>query len=89
MVAQSSPGACFPAMLKDFSNLAARDRAVRILLGLGMLYLGWSALVDGVWAIALVVFAWAPLLTGMLGWCPVYSMLGVSTRRRAGPAKVR
>ncbi|MFP5285040.1 MAG: DUF2892 domain-containing protein [Thermoanaerobaculia bacterium] len=68
-------------MLKGFANLAAWDRAVRIVLGLAMLYLGWSDLVEGIGAIALVVFAWVPLLTGVLGWCPVYSMLGVSTRR--------
>lgn len=70
-----------PLMLKGFANLAAWDRAVRIVLGLAMLYLGWSDLVEGIGAIALVVFAWVPLLTGVLGWCPVYSMLGVSTRR--------
>lgn len=78
-----------PPMLKDFSNLAAWDRTLRIVLGLGMLYLGWSDLVDGVWAIALVIFAWVPLLTGILGWCPVYSILGISTRRRPGSSKVR
>ena len=78
-----------PQMLKDFSNLAAWDRTLRIVLGLAMLYLGWSDLVDGIWAIALVVFAWVPLLTGTLGWCPVYSILGISTLRRAGSSKVR
>lgn len=71
-----------PFVLKDFSNLAGWDRVVRIVLGIAMLYLGWSDLVDGVWAIALVVFAWVPLLTGILGWCPVYSMLGTSTLRK-------
>ena len=89
VVPPGSPGACFPSMLKDFSNLAAWDRAVRILLGLLMLCLGWSDLVDGLGAIALVIFAWVPLLTGVLGWCPVYSMLGISTLRRPGSSKVR
>lgn len=69
-------------MLKELSNLATWDRALRIVLGLAMLFLGWSDLVDGVWAIALVVFAWVPLLTGIVGWCPVYAMLGISTLRR-------
>jgi len=78
-----------PRMLKDFSNLAAWDRALRIVAGLAMLWLGWSDLVNGLWAIALVIFAWVPLLTGALGWCPVYSMLGISTLRRTGSSKVR
>lgn len=68
--------------MRSFANLASWDRAVRILLGLAMLYAGWSDLVDGLGAIALVVFAWVPLLTGVLGWCPVYSILGISTRRQ-------
>lgn len=89
VVPQGSPGACFPPMLKDFANLATWDRALRIVLGLVMLYLGWSDLVDGVWAIALVVFAWVPLLTGAIGWCPTYSILGISTLRRPGSSKVR
>jgi hypothetical protein len=78
-----------PQMLKDFSNLAGWDRVLRIVLGVAMLYLGWSDLVNGLGAIALVIFAWVPLLTGALGWCPVYSMLGLSTLRRPGSPKVR
>lgn len=78
-----------PQMLKDFSNLAAWDRILRVFVGLTMLGLGWSDLVDGVWAIALVVFAWVPLLTGVLGWCPIYSILGINTLRRSGSSKVR
>jgi hypothetical protein len=69
-------------MLRELSNLAAWDRALRIVLGLAMLFLGWSDLVDGVWAIALVLFAWVPLLTGLVGWCPIYAMLGISSLRR-------
>ena len=76
-------------MLKDFDNLATWDRAARIVVGLAMLYLGWSDIVDGLGAIALVVFAWVPLLTGILGWCPIYSLLGFSTLGRQGSTKVR
>jgi hypothetical protein len=75
-------------ILKELSNLATWDRALRIVAGVAMLLLGWSDLVDGLWAIALVIFAWVPLLTGLVGWCPIYAMLGISTRRRRpGAAK--
>lgn len=76
-------------MLKEISNLASWDRVLRIAVGVAMLYLGWSDVVDGLAAIALVVFAWVPLLTGALGWCPIYSMLGISTHRNAASGKVR
>jgi hypothetical protein len=69
-------------MLEELANLATWDRAFRIVLGLAMLFLGWSDLVDGVWAIALVVFAWVPLLTGIVGWCPLYALLGIASLRR-------
>lgn len=69
----------------SFANEATWDRALRILLGLLMLYAGWSGLVTGVWGVALKIFAWVPLVTGLLGWCPFYAILGVSTRK-TGPA---
>lgn len=57
-------------------NVGTLDRAVRVLLGLGLLSL--LALAEGglrwVGLIGLV-----PLLTAAIGSCPIYSMLGVST----------
>lgn len=65
-----------------FQNLSPLDRTIRLLVGLLMLWAGWSGLVaNQVWQIALQVFAWVPLLTALLGWCPLYAMLGLSTRR--------
>ena len=66
-------------------NLSTLDRAIRILLGLAMLAAGWSGAVGGVWESALKVFGWVPLATGIVGWCPVYAILGFSTRRRKLP----
>lgn len=50
------------------------ERAVRLVLGGGLIGLaatGWL----GAWAYIGVV----PLLTGALGSCPLYSLLGIST----------
>ncbi len=52
------------------------DRAVRVVLGLGLL----SAAVAGPHA----WWGWlgvVPLLTGAMGSCPAYTLLGVSTRK--------
>lgn len=54
---------------------------IRILLGLFMLWAGWSGAVDGLWQVAFRIFACVPLVTALLGWCPIYAMLGLSTRR--------
>jgi TRAP-type C4-dicarboxylate transport system permease small subunit len=66
----------------SFQNLSPLDRTIRILLGLLMLWAGWSGIVETwIWHAALRVFAWVPLVTGILGWCPIYAILGLSTRK--------
>jgi len=62
-------------------NLSPLDRTIRLVLGLLMLAAGWSGLAGGVWKIALEIFGWVPLVTGLIGWCPIYALLGLNTRR--------
>lgn len=60
------------------SNLNTADRVIRIVLGLVLI------------AVALLMpnVAWAsvgwvgvvPLVTGLIGWCALYRLLGLSTR---------
>ena len=63
------------------ANLSTLDRSIRIVLGALMLAAGWVGLVTGVWRIGLQVFGWVPLVTGLIGWCPIYALLGISTRK--------
>lgn len=63
------------------SNLSNADRVIRIglgLLALGAPLLGW---LDGLAATASLIFAWVPLVTAVAGWCPFYSLFGISTRK--------
>ena len=57
-------------------NEGGADRAIRIILGLGLISLvfigpqtpwGWIGLI--------------PLATGLVGWCPAYSIFGLKTCR--------
>ena len=50
------------------------DRAVRIIAGLGLMGLAATGAV-GIWGWVGVV----PLLTGIVGFCPGYAILGMST----------
>lgn len=68
-------------MPMEFVNVANWDRAARIVVGLVMLYLGWFGAGDGLWAAALRIFGFLPLLTGVIGWDPVYALLGWKTKR--------
>lgn len=67
----------------SFRNLSVLDRIIRVLIGLLMLWAGWAghSAEAALWPIALRTFAWFPLVTGLLGWCPVYAILGLSTRK--------
>jgi hypothetical protein len=57
------------------TNEAGWDRIVRIVLGLAMLALGWGGFVGGTLGVILQWLGFIPLLTGLIGWCPIYSML--------------
>ncbi len=70
-------------------NLSALERLIRIGLGAGMLAAAWSGAVGGLGGRALEIFAWVPLLTGLLGWCPFYALLGINTRKRGSRPEVR
>lgn len=55
-------------------NVGGIDKILRIIVGLALI----------VWAAALGGPAWAwigvvPLATGLMGWCPAYTLLGMST----------
>ena len=55
-------------------NEGGVDRAVRIVVGLALIALAATGKV-GVWGYIGIV----PLLTGIAGVCPAYSLLGIST----------
>lgn len=63
-------------------NIGRTDRALRVVVGLALLSLLVVVEGDLRW---LGLVGLVPLLTALVGNCPLYSMLGVSTcPRRAG-----
>jgi hypothetical protein len=56
------------------TNEAGWDRSVRVVVGIGLMGLA----VSGVWWPWGLVGA-VPLLTGVTGMCPLYTVFGVST----------
>lgn len=55
-------------------NVGGIDRILRIAAGIALIALAVTGTV-GVWGYIGVV----PLLTGLIGWCPVYLPLGIKT----------
>lgn len=68
--------------MATFTNEATWDRAVRIMVGIVILYLGWGGVVGGTAGVVLKVVGFLPLVTGIVGYCPAYALFGVSTCER-------
>lgn len=56
------------------SNVGGIDRILRIVLGVVLVALAATGTV-GAWGWVGLV----PLATGLIGWCPPYSLLGINT----------
>jgi hypothetical protein len=57
-------------------NIGKAERAVRIVVGVTVLSLAFVG-PQTPWA----YLGLLPLVTGLVGWCPPYALLGVSTAR--------
>lgn len=59
-------------------NEAVWDRIARVVLAVGLAVLGFG-LLGGTLGTVVGVVAVIPLVTGLVGWCPLYQLFGVST----------
>lgn len=55
------------------TNVGGIDKIIRILAGIALI--AWALFGGPVWAWIGVV----PLATGLFGWCPAYTLLGMNT----------
>lgn len=55
-------------------NAASIDRAIRIIMGIGLITIAFVGPKTPLGFIGLI-----PLMTGFMGWCPMYSIFGIST----------
>jgi hypothetical protein len=61
------------------ANEASWDRIARVVLGIALIGVGLAA-VGGGWGWVLAAVGLVPLLTGLAGWCPIYSIIGKGTK---------
>ena len=67
-------------LMPRFNNIASWDRTLRLCLGIAMLVLGWLP-TTAPWLVFLRVVALYPLITGLVGWCPLYALAKFDNRR--------
>lgn len=64
------------------SNLNSVDRILRIVLAVVVVILFFTNTITGTLGIALLVAAGIILLTGLINFCPIYALLGISTAKK-------
>jgi len=61
-----------------FLNEGQWDRSMRMLVGIVLVVAGWMLALNTL-GVALFAIGAIALGTGIVGWCPVYTLVGVST----------
>jgi hypothetical protein len=64
-------------------NIGKGDRMFRIVAGIVLLGLGWGGIVTGTLGTVFKWLGFVPLLTGLLTWCPLYTVIGYNGCRKA------
>ncbi len=63
------------------SNESNLDRVIRVVLGIAMLALTLAGVVTSGWGIVLLVVGALAIVTGLIGFCPLYALLKIRTRK--------
>ena len=60
-------------------NVGMIDRVIRIIFGIVLLYLFAVNMVAAPWSYLVALIGLILLVTGVVGTCPLYSMIGMNT----------
>jgi hypothetical protein len=63
-------------------NMGTIDKALRIAIAVVVIILYFTNVIPGVLAIILLVLSGVFILTSILSFCPLYSPLGINTRKK-------
>ena len=64
-------------------NEGSIDRIIRVIIGLALLALGVLGYATGTWMYAAYILGAILLITGMVGFCPLYLLFKVSTAKKS------
>ncbi len=63
-------------------NMGAIDRSIRTILAIVVAILYFTGNISGITAIVLGIIAIIFLITSFVGFCPLYTLLGISTLKK-------
>jgi membrane protein YdbS with pleckstrin-like domain len=62
-------------------NMSSLDRILRLAIAVVVAVLYFTNVISGTWAIILGIVALIFLITSLVGVCPLYKLLGISTKK--------
>jgi hypothetical protein len=63
-------------------NMGTLDRIIRVLLALAVLVLYLTGVISGLLAIVLGILAVIWVFTSIVGFCPIYALFKISTKKK-------
>ena len=67
------------------SNEGGGDRLIRIIAGVVLFMLGWGILKNNILGIIFDILGVILFVTGITGFCGLYKLLGISTKKEETP----
>jgi Protein of unknown function (DUF2892). len=64
-----------------FTNESALDRIIRLVVGIALALLFFGGAVRGTLGIIVLVIGAILVITGAIGFCPLYSLIGIRTKK--------
>ena len=62
-------------------NESGLDRVLRVVVGIALILLYLLGVVGGTLGVVLIVVGAIALITGLVGFCPLYSLLKIQTKK--------
>jgi hypothetical protein len=63
-------------------NMSTTDRLIRLIVAAAIFTMFYLEVITGVWGYVLLVLGLVLALTSIVGFCPLYKLLGINTMGR-------
>ncbi len=64
-------------------NVGSIDKVIRFIIAIVAIYVSYQGLVQSPWDYVLYAIAGIMILTGLVGTCPIFSVLGLNSNKKS------
>lgn len=62
-------------------NMSSTDRWIRLVIAVVLIWLNYTAVITGAWNTVAWIVAAILVVTSAIGYCPIYQILKISTKK--------